>query len=256
MSQQTAIFITGASSGIGEALALAYAAPDTALGLAARRTDRLKAVAAACRAQGATVHWYEVDVRDGEAVRRVARKFHTAAGRVDIVIANAGVGHWKHPLETQAEELTTMVDINVNGVINTVSAFTPLLAKQRHGQLVAISSIASFRGLPGGVYSATKAAVRYLMEGWRLDLAPYGVSVTTIFPGYISSEMTNNAASWYPFLIPADQAARAMKQAIGRRQRVAVLPWQWWLVLPFLRLVPSRVIGWAARRRNGRGTVH
>lgn len=250
------VFITGASSGIGAALARTYAAPDVVLGLAARRTDRLQLVAKECRSLGASVHCYTLDVRDGAATRQVATRFLKTAGQIDVVIANAGVGQWKHPLETPVEELTAMVDINVNGVIHTISAFTPAMATQRHGQLVAISSVASFRGLPGGAYSATKAAVRYLMEGWRLDLAPYGVHVTTIFPGYIASEMTSSPDAWYPFLIEADEAARLMKQAIARRQRVVVLPWQWWLVLPFLRLVPSRLIGWLARRRNGPRTVH
>ncbi|MEK7183995.1 MAG: SDR family NAD(P)-dependent oxidoreductase [Patescibacteria group bacterium] len=256
MSEMQAVFITGASSGIGEALAEAYAEPGVILGLAARRTDRLRSVADQCRKLGASVHCYTLDVRDAEGTRSVAKQFLRVARTIDIVIANAGVGQWKHPLDAQAEEFTAMVDVNVNGVINTLSAFTPTLAKQGHGQLVAISSIAGFRGLPSGVYSATKVAVRYLLDGWRLDLEPYGVGVTSIFPGYITSEMTYDATAWYPFLISAADAAHEMKRAIARRQRTVVLPWQWWLVLPFLRLVPSRIIGLLSRRRNAKSTIH
>lgn len=246
----TTIFITGASSGIGAALAEAYAAPGVVLGLAARRADRLQSVAARCRTLGASVHCYTLDVRDGAASRLAAARFVRVAKRIDLVIANAGIGQWGHPFRTEAEAMTAMIDVNVNGVINIVSAFAPQLEKQQGGHIAAISSIAGFRGLPGGVYSASKAAVRYLMEGWRIDLAPHDIHVTTVFPGYIASEMTSDAKAWYPFLISADAAALLIKRAIAAKRQTVILPWQWWLVLPFLRFVPSSVIGWAIRRRR------
>lgn len=244
------IFITGASSGIGAALAEAYAAPGVVLGLAARRLDRLQAVAKRCRKLGASVYCYTLDVTDAAATRMVATKFIGVAKQIDLVIANAGVGSWQHPFKAQAEEMTAMINVNVNGVINTVSAFATQLEKQSSGQIAAISSVAGFRGLPGGVYSASKAAVRYLMEGWRIDLRPYNIHITTVFPGFIASEMTNDVKAWYPFLISAEAAALLIQQAITSRRKILVLPWQWWLVLPFLRLVPSRLIGWAVRRRQ------
>ena len=252
-----AIFITGASSGIGAALAEAYAEPGVVLGLAARRTDRLQAVARRCRKQGASVHCYTLDVRSAEGARVVAAKFLAVAGRIDLVVANAGIGSWRHPVGARAEDLTALIDTNVNGVINAVGAFVPALAEQRSGQIVALSSVAGFRGLPGGVYSASKAAVRYLMDGWRIDLRPYGIAVTTVYPGYIASEMTAGAGTWYPFLISSDEAAALIRQAVDAKQRTLVLPWQWWLVLPLLKLVPGRAIGWLIRRRrNDHGAVH
>jgi short-subunit dehydrogenase len=244
------IFITGASSGIGAALAQAYAAPGAILGLAARRADRLQAVAKRCRKLGASVYCYTLDVSDTAATRAVALKFIGVAKRIDLVIANAGVGSWQHPFRAQAEEMTAMINVNVNGVINTISAFALQLEKQELGHIAAISSVAGFRGLPGGVYSASKVAVRYLMEGWRIDLQPHNIHITTVFPGYIASEMTNNVKAWYPFLISAEAAALLIQRAITSRRKILVLPWQWWLILPFLRLVPSRLIGWAVRRRR------
>ncbi len=250
-----AIFLTGASSGIGASLAAAYAEPGAVLGLAARRADKLQAVARQCRARGARVHCYPLDVRDAAAVRSAASRFLKVAGRIDVVVANAGVAHWRHPAEVTAEELTGLIDVNVNGVINVVSAFVPAFIAQRSGQIVAVSSVAGFRGLPGGAYAASKAAIRYLLDGWRIDLRPYGIAVTTVAPGFVASEMTAGDRARYPFLISSDDAAAVIRRAADARHRLVVVPWQWWAVLPLLRLLPGRAIGWLTRRRAAAGTV-
>lgn len=233
------IFVTGASSGIGAALAQEYAAPGVSLGLAARRLDRLKQVARLCEKQGATVFTYKLDVADDKEFQKVASQFIAATGRIDIVVANAGLGGWNHPTKTTAAAMTKMVDVNVSGVVNALSSFLPKMEKQRSGQLVAISSVASFKSLPGGVYSATKAAVRYLMNGWRVDLEGLGIKVTTIYPGFVASEMTKPDQRTYPFLISAQKAARLIRLAIDRSKKNYILPWQWYLVLPILKLIPG-----------------
>jgi len=239
-----AVFITGASSGVGAALAEEYAAPGTVLGLVARRKERLAAVAQRCRTLGASVQTYRLDVTDGSALQRAAQAFLKRTQRIDVVIANAGVGGWKHPLTSDIDAMVGMVDVNVNGVIHTLAPFFAQMVKQEYGHLVAVSSIASFRGLPGGVYAATKAAVRYLMDGWRIDLASHGVTVTTVFPGFVESEMTNRKR-WYPFLLPPDRAAKLIRYGIAHRYRNVILPWQWWLLVPIMKLVPD----WFFRQR-------
>src|SRR5690606_24826033 len=108
------------------------------------------------------------------------------------------------------------VETNVNGVIRTLKAFIPTMVRQRNGQLVAVSSIAGFKALPGGVYSGTKAMVRYLMDGWQRRLGEYGISTTAVFPGFVTSEITKGER--YPFLITAEQAAAEIKAGIEARQ--------------------------------------
>lgn len=238
------VFITGASSGLGSALAKIYAAPEVTLGLAARRRERLAALAKQCKVAGAIVHTYVLDVTNGPDVARAANDFVKKTGPTDIIIANAGVGGWKHPIHDQAEALTDLMNTNVNGVINTIMAFVPHLVAARRGHLVATSSIAAFARLPRGAYSASKVAVRYLMDSWRIDLAPYGISVTTIYPGFVTTEMTDRPGARYPFLVSAEAAARAIQCAIAARRRNFIFPWPWRWLMPLARFVPD----WLWRR--------
>lgn len=243
-AQGMAIFITGASSGLGAALAEEYAASGVVLGLAARRVGKLEATAERCRARGATVHVYALDVTDGPATQRVADQFVTAAGRIDLVIANAGVSGWRHPIHDQAESLTALMRTNVEGVINTVMAFVPTMVKQGAGHLVATSSIAAFAPLPRGAYAASKIAVRYLMDSWRIDLAPYGILVTTIFPGFVATDLASRPDRTYPFRVSSPAAARAIRAAIARKARNFIFPWPWRFLVPLAPFVP----GWLWRR--------
>ncbi|MEK7184108.1 MAG: SDR family NAD(P)-dependent oxidoreductase [Patescibacteria group bacterium] len=246
------VFITGAASGIGRALAKTYAAPGVVLGLADVQLDTLAFVAESCQLLGARVLCYAFDVRDPAAARQAAAAFHVEASQVDIVIANAGVCHWKYPVELQAEDVIELLDINLKGVINTLVAFLPIVTTQRAGQLVAISSISAFLDLPCGMYAVSKAGVLNYMNSLRMDVEPYGISVTTICPGFIATAMAANAAVWYPFLLSSSKLAGQAKRAIKQRQQTVILPWQWRLLLPFLRLVPNRFVSWVAQQLRQR----
>jgi len=250
--KHASIFITGASSGIGAALATEYAAKGVTLGLAARRKPKLDEVKQACEAKDATVHVYQLDVTDEDAFADVAKDFIKQTGGVDLVIANAGVAGWAHPAHTDVKKMTTMINVNVNGVINTVASFIQPMCDRGLGHVAVISSIASFKGLPGGVYSASKAAVRYLMDGWRMDLRSHGVKVTTIFPGFVESEMTDPRRKSYPFLITAGQAARQIKQAIAAEKKSVLIPWQWRFIIPLLRVLPPEIFALATARRDNK----
>jgi short-subunit dehydrogenase len=235
------IFITGAASGIGEALSLRYAREGVTLGLLSRDAkSRLEEVAQVCRAKGAVVH--------------AAGEFMGLAGRIDIVVANAGVAIVEYEEEGRMlEAATANIDVNYYGVINTFAPFLDRLREQRSGSLVAISSNSALRATHNsGPYSASKAAVVLWTEGLRLRLRPYGVTVTTICPGFVDTAMTKVNKFWMPGMISAEKAARLIGRHIDRRSRVAVLPWTsggLWLAFSWM---PGRFYDWlidTAKRR-------
>jgi short-subunit dehydrogenase len=230
------VFLTGASSGIGEALARHYAAGGATLGLVARRAQllaSLKAGIPACEA-------YVADVRDAAAMRAAAAAFIERHGLPDLVIANAGVSYGNDTaVPEDVEVFREILEINVLGLVNTFHPFIAPMRAVRSGHLVGIASVAGVRGLPGGTaYSASKAAaVRYL-EGLRVELRGSGVDVTTISPGYIATAMTAKNPYRMPFIIGADDAARRFARAIERRQRHAVIPWPMAIVARLMALLP------------------
>lgn len=220
------VFITGASSGIGEALARVYAANGAALGLFARRDAELARVAASLAP--ARVSTYAGDVRDPSSLARAGADFIERYGAPDIVIANAGVS--RGTVTDYAEDLPafgSVFDTNVMGIVNAFQPFIGAVRAAHRGTLVGIASIAGFRGLPGsGAYSASKAAAIAYLESLRVELRGSGVSVVTVCPGYIATPMTAENPYRMPFLLQPDVAARKIARAIARRKRFYVLPWQ------------------------------
>jgi short-subunit dehydrogenase len=242
------VFITGASSGIGSALANHYAQRGAVLGLVARRGDQLEALAEELRRAGAKrVSCHPLDVTDAAALRAAAADFIARCGAPDIVIANAGVS--SGTLTECAEDLEVIrriVDINVYGMAAT---FSPFIAAMRQsaidgtpGRLVGIASVAGIRGLPGAeAYSASKAAAITYLESLRLEMRASGIKVVTIAPGYIATPMTAHNPYRMPFLLPADEAARRFARAIERGTSYIVIPWQMGVVAKFLRLLPNAI---------------
>jgi len=232
------VFLTGATSGIGAALARRYAAQGALLGLFARRQAELDALASTLPV--GTAATYAGDVRDAGALQRAAAGFVARFGVPDIVIANAGVS--RGTLTEMADDLPAfraVFDTNVLGLVHTFHPFLAAMRGARRGTLVGIASVAGLRGLPGaGAYSASKAAAISYLESLRVEQTGSGVAVVTICPGYVATPMTARNAYRMPFLIDADRAATLIARAIERRKRFCVLPWPMALVARVLRLMP------------------
>ena len=249
------VFITGASSGIGEALAVDYAARGARLGLVARRGDLL---AALNERLGGGHACYALDVTDARALREAAADFIARFGAPDIVIASAGVS--AGTLTEDAEDLAALrriMDINVFGM---AAAFAPFIPAMRSAggerRLVGIASVAGIRGLPGaGAYSASKAAAIAYLESLRLEMRPIGIKVVTIAPGYIETPMTAVNPYPMPFLMPVDRAAARFVRAIERGVSYTVIPRPMGMVAKLLRLLPNalydRLFTHAPRKPRG-----
>lgn len=243
------VFITGASSGIGEALARHYAAQGATLGLAARRGDKLDALIAGLPGRHMA---YVLDVGDAGALQAAAADFN-AGGLADIAIANAGIS--VGTLAGEAEDLHALrrvFETNVIGMANSLQPFIAPMVSRGSGHLAGIASVAGIRGLPGaGAYSASKAATIAWLEALRGELRGTGVKVVTIAPGYIATPMTAVNSYPMPFLTPADEAARRFAQAIARGASYTVIPWQMGVVAKLLRLLPNPLFD-AIFARTGR----
>ena len=232
------VFITGASSGLGAALARHYAGEGAALGLFARRRDLLERLAASLAVQSAV---YPLDINDVDAIAGAARDFIARVGTPDLVIANAGISIGTHGDELRdIVKLRRVLEVNVAGLAATLAAFAPAMRAAGSGTLCGIASVAGFRGLPGaGAYSASKAAAIAWLEALRAELAGSGLSVVTICPGFIDTPLTQVNRYRMPFLLSADEAARRIVRAIAARRRLAVIPWQMALVALALRAMPG-----------------
>ncbi len=234
------IFITGASSGIGAALAAHYAARGAQLGLLARRADALAGVA---HSLPGTPAIYPADVADAPALRQAAQDFMTRFGVPDLVIANAGVS--VGTLTEHAEDIAAIERVLRTNVVGIAATFQPFVAAMKEagcGTLAGIASVAGMRGLPGaGAYSASKSAAITYLEALRVELRPCGVKVVTVCPGYVATPMTAVNEYRMPFILPADEAARRIARIIDAGKSYAVVPWQMALVARAMKWLPNVV---------------
>jgi NAD(P)-dependent dehydrogenase (short-subunit alcohol dehydrogenase family) len=237
----TRVFITGASSGIGAALAREYAARGAVLGLLARRRDLLDALIATLP-HPERHRAYALDVTDHAALAHAADDFIAANGGADIVIASAGISHGT--LTERPEDLPLFESVFATNVNATIATFAPFIGAMKTAagprRLVAIGSVAGVRGMKGaGAYCASKAAVHAYCESLRLEMRPYGIRVVTIAPGYIATPMTSNNRFPMPFLMPAERFAAQAMRAIEAGASFRVIPWQMGLVAKLLRVLPN-----------------
>lgn len=216
MIEPRTILITGASSGLGTALAQTYARPGVTLFLSGRHEERLEKVAADCRARGARAERAILDVADKDAMAawiEAADEAHP----LDLVIANAGISAGSHKGEEETcEQIRAVFATNVDGVLNTILPILPRMRERKKGQVAIMSSLAGFRGFAQSpAYCASKAAERVLGEGLRLRLKPHGVQVSVICPGFVKTPMTDRNNFTMPFLMDAERAAGIIKLGLA-----------------------------------------
>ncbi len=235
------IVITGASSGIGEALARLYARPSIRLGLIARRRDMLEQLAESCRQQGALVWTAAADVRNADELARLLVSQDTVQP-IDLLIANAGISGGTFGAGESDAQARAIFSTNIDGVVNTVHPLLPRMAARRNGQIAIMASLAGFRGWPAApAYSASKAAVRVYGEGLRGEYMRRGVRINVICPGYIDTPMTQANHFPMPFLISAEKGARIIANSLARNHARIAFPWPTAFAVWLLALLPP---GW------------
>jgi len=243
--------LTGASSGIGRALAKELMHEGYRLGLVARRGDELQKLTAEIRTSGGTAEFEVADVSNRESTLAAIHKLAERLGPVDLLIANAGMGahtHLEPPMNTAENE--QMFCVNFFGVMYAIEAVLPSMLHRGSGHLAAVSSLAAYKGLPGSAgYCASKAAVKTYMEALRIQLRSRGIHVTTIFPGFVRTPMTELHPFKMPFLMEADEAARRIARALRRKKKEFHFPWQTERLVKFSRWLPDWIM-----ERISRGT--
>ena len=243
-TQPPLVFITGASSGLGQALALRYYRDGWSLALVARRADGLRLWVAAQGLTPSRVSVYGADVRDVAAITAVGRACIAAQGLPDVVIANAGISVGMDT--AQAEDLEVMRATFETNVLGTAASFQPFVAAmclRGSGALVGIASVAGIRGLPGhGAYCASKAAVISYCESLRGECQSSGVKVVMIAPGYIDTPLTRRNRYRMPFLMSADAFADRAFKHIAAGVRLRFVPWQMGVVALLLGALPGMLL--------------
>ncbi len=257
------VFITGASSGIGQALAARFQAAGWRLALVARRTAEVQAWADTRALSAERYRIYAADVRDPASITSAGRECVARQGLPDVVIANAGISQGIDTAEFEdLEVLRTTFETNNLGLAATFQPFVAGMRERRSGVLVGIASVAGIRGLPGhGAYCASKAAVISYCESLRGECRPFGVKVVTIGPGYIDTPLTRANPYPMPFLMKAEAFAERAFRAIEAGTSYLVIPWQMGVVAKLLRVLPNalfdRLLAGRARKprtpRNGAG---
>lgn len=246
------VIITGASSGIGEALAILLAGHGCKLLLVARRKEVLESLAERIRPDAADVAVFVADVCDPEQCSAAAAAAVEKWGRIDITILSAGMGTYRRLHEFDAAECGDMINVNVNGVINGVGAVLPTMMEQKSGTIVGLSSLAAHFVSPiSSGYAASKAAVSTFLEGIRRGVGKYNINVLTIEPGYIRTPMTRKNKK-LPFIIEAEDCAERIIRGIRGRKTVLRFPWAMLMMIRLSNLVPSGLMRWVVQRKAGR----
>jgi NAD(P)-dependent dehydrogenase (short-subunit alcohol dehydrogenase family) len=276
------VLITGASSGIGRGLALELARRGATLGLLARGVEArqaasardsalarsgsetepsprllevLDAISGAGQAEAAAsrIMALGADVSNAGSMQAAAERLRRQFGRIDVLIANAGMGGSTDALELNPDEVARIVNVNLIGAVNSIAAVLPAMSQQGSGQLVAISSLAGYRGLrKSGAYCASKAAMSAFFESMRIDLIGTGIDVTIIHPGFIKTPLTAGRKANLPFLMELDDGVQKILWAIEKRKKSYAFPWQLASIVRLGMIMPNFVYDWINRRNSFR----
>lgn len=232
------ILITGASSGIGEAVAQLYAAPGVVLAISGRNKARLEKVAKTLKDKGAVVYSKVIDVTDEKAMAAWIADIDKKAP-LDLVIANAGVGVQQGDFDTMHDAASFTIGVNVGGVFNTVHPALNWMKKRGRGQVAIVSSLAGYIGLPGSpMYSASKNAVRAYGEALRPAYALKGIEINVICPGWVKSRITDRNQYKMPFFMEVDKAAKIIVKGLAKNKGRISFPWQMVGLIKFMTILP------------------
>ena len=245
--------ITGASSGIGRGVAIELARRGATVGLIARRKEMLDEMVGAIESKGGKAIAIAADVKDAQSMSQAAAQLREAFGKIDLLIANAGIGATTDAAQLNAAEVAGVINVNVIGAANSVAAVVPDMVKRGEGQLVVISSLAAYRGLPkSAAYCASKAGVSAFFESLRLDLEPKGVDVTIIHPGFIKTPLTAGRQAQMPWLMELDDAVEKIVRVIEKRKKSYAFPWQLASIVRAGMIMPNFMYDWISRRNSFR----
>lgn len=247
------VWLTGASSGIGEAVAGALAGAGARIALTARRQDRLEKMSEPWLRAGREVLVVPADVTDREGVLAAARRIEEAWGGIDLAFFNAGIGKKIRWTEFDAREFTAIYQVNLFGVMHGVEAVLPGMLRRRAGRIAAVASLAGYRGAPTlAGYGSSKAALIHAMDSLRFDLAPHGIAVTLINPGYVRTPLTADNRYWMPALMDAGRAAAIILRGLQQDRKEIHFPARFSWTLKFLRALPfplyERIVTAAVKR--------
>ena len=243
------IWLTGASSGIGEALAYELATRGAVLALTSRRTDALMLVRDKIISSGGRAYTFTGDVQSLSSMKALAQQIRADLGPLDILISNAGTHIPTNPAKFDSAEYKQIMDINYGGMLHSIESVLPEMITARSGYIVAIASLAGYRGLPlGGAYGASKAAMINFLESIRFQLKEFNIPVTIVNPGFVKTPLTDKNRFKMPFLIDAPRAARIICDGIEAGQKEITFPFPFNLILKVARILPFPIYAFLVER--------
>jgi len=234
------VWLTGASSGIGESLALEMARRGARLALTARRAEVLESVVARIRASGGEAWSFPGDVTELEQVKTLVQRIETAVGAIELAVPNAGTHIFTKPEEFNSREYLDLMNINFGGMLHCIEAVLPTMLARRRGYIAPVASLAGIRGLPrAAAYGASKAAMQHFLESIRFHLRRYQIVITVINPGFVKTPLTDKNDFKMPFLVSPEESARIVCDGLERCKREISYPWQMNILVKFGRILPA-----------------